>query len=954
MNRFDHISDEDLLQIENACAGFERRIRRKSDVSIEAILCDFPKRIQPVLFRELLAIEIEFHFAAGSTPSLQDYRDRFPHQKNAVDEIYQETIKELSKGGSTPEAEDLTRGHLKTIDENARSSGSQDDSADGDAERVPVTPPQHTPDDQQEVTADVSLDGELESNDDTMMLDSGTVDAPVSARSDLEAVIPVYGDDKRYQVVSEIDRGGMGIVLKVQDVQLNRTLAMKVIRGQEFSDPNSNRAPSADRLARFMREASITSRLDHPGVVPVHELARDDHGRLFFTMKMVQGKTLSRVAKEMRAKDPSRMRARILEVLVRVCDTLAFAHSHGVIHRDLKPANIMVGDYGEAYVMDWGLAKVIRGEHQTRETVENDQSIEDQVKSAGQTLDGSVMGTPNYMPPEQASGKLEELDERSDIYSLGALLYEVLTGTKPYAEHKNPVDVVMAVCSVPPLPINEVEKKAPIELVAIAEKAMAREKSERYASVTEIGNDIRAYLNNRVVAAYRTGFWAEAEKWIVRNRAVLATALLLLIGGLIVVAFQQFSYSSSMHLVNQELSDQSEELEEKNLRLKESLNAQKIARVKEQEANDRLWGRKLIQDATRILDDTGNSTLAGLLVVKAIDQYRYRTVESQSALYACLSRLNESQVFAEHGDDVTDARFSPDGKKVATCSRDGRCMIWEVASGELVTLISNHNHSQLNELCFSQDGKRILISGHQGTVGIWDTETGQRQILKFIRKNRITSLAFTANDSLFAVNDKQKILFFDSRSGEIAKQFELQESESEVSQFAVSPDQQYLTAGYFDGKVAIWKFETGELVSLLDAHGSESAQPSMVAYVEFNSNSDLCVTSTKTRDNAPTSPAIVWEVATGKPVATLPSRNGVANAQFLKGTNLIVYCPAYGENHYIKIWDADQKTILASSEVLKHCPNWVKLSPDQTSLVAVSNSKDVTYWRMETHHGKPS
>ncbi len=231
----------------------------------------------------------------------------------------------------------------------------------------------------------------------------------------------------RYRVVGELARGGMGVVLKGHDVELGRDVAMKVLRDEHVKRP--------EVVQRFVEEAQIGGQLQHPGIVPVYELGVDESQRPFFAMKLVKGRTLAALllAKSEAAAD----RHRLLSVFEATCLTLAYAHSRGVIHRDLKPSNIMVGAFGEVQVVDWGLAKVLGqgGVADEKRVADSNRSVIATIRSTdtgSHSLAGSVLGTPAYMPPEQAQGFVDRLDERGDVFSLGAILCEIVTGQPPY------------------------------------------------------------------------------------------------------------------------------------------------------------------------------------------------------------------------------------------------------------------------------------------------------------------------------------------------------------------------------------------------------------------------------------------------------------------------------------------------------------------------------------------
>lgn len=353
----------------------------------------------------------------------------------------------------------------------------------------------------------------------------------------LSARGPAYA---RYVVQGELARGGMGVVHRVYDADARRVVAMK-----RLLDPND--APAGEgagahlvvdrRLGRFLEEAQVTSQLNHPGIVPVHEIGVDDRGRAYFTMEMVRGEDLRHVLDKVRKGEDGWNTTRALTVLLRVCEAVAFAHDRGVIHRDLKPSNVMVGRYGEVYVMDWGLARVLSQDdtHDVRirppaERVrsERDNTRNDAPRSPLVTMDGDVIGTPAYMAPEQARG--ERVGPAADVYGIGAILYHLLTGRPPYSPPGTTPDrqeIWQRVQSGSPPTVSSIAPSVSSELDAICDKAMAHVINDRYPSVSELADDLRAYLELRVVSAYATGPIAQLGKWVARNRAAagIATAL---------------------------------------------------------------------------------------------------------------------------------------------------------------------------------------------------------------------------------------------------------------------------------------------------------------------------------------------------------------------------------------------------------------------------------------------
>jgi serine/threonine protein kinase/formylglycine-generating enzyme required for sulfatase activity len=352
---------------------------------------------------------------------------------------------------------------------------------------------------------------------------------------------------RRYTSEGEIARGGQGAVLAVRDSTLNRTLAMKVALASGRNEPGST--PSDARsLGRFLEEAQVTAQLDHPGIVPVHELGLDPEKRVYFTMKLVKGRDLRGIFEMVRTGAEDWTQTRALSVLLKVCEAMSYAHSKGVIHRDLKPSNVMVGKFGEVYVMDWGLARVLgtedRKDIRIRPALTSALSSarhegDDDLESPLVTMDGDVVGTPAFMPPEQARGELAAMGPHSDVYAVGAMLYQLLTGEMPYVRAGSRLSnraVWALVQRGPPEPVHALAPRIPAELAAICEKAMARDVVARYPDMSALAADLRAYLEHQVVGAYETGAVAELRKWVRRNRSLagaLAAVFVAVVAGLV-------------------------------------------------------------------------------------------------------------------------------------------------------------------------------------------------------------------------------------------------------------------------------------------------------------------------------------------------------------------------------------------------------------------------------------
>ncbi len=323
-------------------------------------------------------------------------------------------------------------------------------------------------------------------------------------------------DPQHYVRGKEIARGGMGRIVTARDRRLGRTVALKEL----FID-------SSELAARFEREARITAKLQHPAIVNLLEAGTWPSGEPFYAMKLVSGESLDKaIAKRETLAD----RLGLLPTVIAVVDALAYAHANRVIHRDLKPANVLVGEFGETVVIDWGLAKDLGEPGEPGESVGSLRVA----GAPGETVAGAVMGTPAYMPPEQAKGAA--VDERADVYALGALLYHVLGGAAPFTG-RTVDEIIGRVIEGTRAPLGA---DVPADLVTIVDKAMARDAADRYPTAKELAADLKSFQTGQLVGAHRYSTWQLIRRWIRKHRtavtvAAIATIALAVLG---VVSFR--------------------------------------------------------------------------------------------------------------------------------------------------------------------------------------------------------------------------------------------------------------------------------------------------------------------------------------------------------------------------------------------------------------------------------
>jgi tetratricopeptide (TPR) repeat protein/tRNA A-37 threonylcarbamoyl transferase component Bud32 len=349
-------------------------------------------------------------------------------------------------------------------------------------------------------------------------LQSTTTDHP--GRADTPAALGVGAlhapadVSDRYQIIRLHQTGGLGQVWLARDKAVGRDVALKTIRPE--------RAAGQGARTRFVREARLTGQLEHPSIVPLYDIA-DGGAAPFYVMRFISGRTLAESSADYhRRRAEGRVGAldlnTLLDAFVNVCRAVAFAHSRNVLHRDLKGQNVAVGEYGEVFLLDWGLAKSI-GEAETPTPSAADEG-EGEV-----TAPGAAVGTPTYMAPEVAAGGLAT--KASDVYGLGAILYALLAGRAPYCG--GTADVIRQVTTTDPAPVEAANPKAPRPLVAVARKAMARNPADRYSSADELATEVRRWLADEPVQAYREPLAARAARWARRRKtAVVAAAVLLL------------------------------------------------------------------------------------------------------------------------------------------------------------------------------------------------------------------------------------------------------------------------------------------------------------------------------------------------------------------------------------------------------------------------------------------
>ena len=406
----------------------------------------------------------------------------------------------------------------------------------------------------------------------------------------------------KFHIGRELGRGGTAQVLAARDVSLRRDVALKYLARPEAGQ------------ARFIEEAQITAQLQHPNIVPVYELGVDRQKRAYMAMKRVHGRTLAQVIanahghSDRHPTEWARFLRRLLDVFVKVCDAIGYAHARKVIHRDLKPDNVMVGAFGEVLVMDWGLARPIGAD--VPESVDllvpgqkppSDVKSDRRHRNALLTLDGQILGTLPYMPPEQAEGRHSELDTRADIYSLGAILYQVLTNSPPFTG--TDIDKLQEQVSAGRLvpPSRRGGERVPRELEGVVLRAMAFDPEDRYPTVGALRADIERYLDGRALESVQYGKIELLAKWVQRNRVmaggIAATVLAVLAGviGMVLVDSEARARDARAQADQQRVEGEKRDAELKSVRLQAEREAAERRSLVDSQARREAELRTMVQ-----------------------------------------------------------------------------------------------------------------------------------------------------------------------------------------------------------------------------------------------------------------------------------------------------------------------------------------------------------------------
>lgn len=559
---------------------------------------------------------------------------------------------------------------------------------------------------------------------------SGTL--PASDADVLAAVVAAgrvhyFGD---YELLEEIARGGMGVVYRARQVTLNRIVAVKMILSGQFA--------SKEDIQRFRAEAEAAAHLDHPGIVPVYEVGEFE-GQHYFSMGFVDGASLTSEL----ADGP--LAPRRAAALVRnVAEAVGYAHGEGVIHRDLKPGNILLDGSGRPRVTDFGLAKRLRAEESL-------------------TATGQILGTPSYMPPEQATGRADRVRETADVYSLGAVLYACLTGRPPF-QADNPMDTMRQVLDQEPVPPRQLNPLIPRDLETICLKCLEKSRRRRYATMQNLSTDLERFLNGEPVEARPISSVARLGRWC-RRRPVVASLLVLLV-------LSMTTGTAVSSYFGWRASERAEAAEVAEGLATERATAEASARAAERE--ERLRAERL---AARIAMNRGldmcrrGETHEGLLwLARALEGVPEDSAELERAVRTHLGTWRErcKPVTAVHSLRGEFVAISPDGRFVLTrASADEgseQLVVHETESGR--TVWDGTIDGVFREAFFSDDGDWLAVSVEEGILLVQSLETPESEIRTLRHDNPVDQAAFVGDGpTLMSIDEKSTLRNWDPATG---------------------------------------------------------------------------------------------------------------------------------------------------------------------------------------------
>lgn len=739
----------------------------------------------------------------------------------------------------------------------------------------------------------------------------------------------------RYKLLNKIGEGGMGTVwLAEQEEPVKRKVALKVIKAA---------LSSKEVVARFEAERQALAMMDHPNIAKVLDAGTAENGSPFIAMELVDGIPITKFCDERRLSVDERLR-----LILPVCKAVQHAHQKGILHRDLKPSNVLVTTRDDEHVpkvIDFGLAKAVTGGLKL-----TDKTM--------QTEFGKVVGTLQYMSPEQAGLDTPDVDTRTDIYSLGVILYELLTGSTPLDKDTLGSNAFLKVLKIirekdPPRPSNRLntstheaitrvgnQRKISVgklkqilrgELDWVVMKALEKDRTRRYQTANDFANDIVKYLRGESVEARPISTWYQLQKFASRNRglvsAILAIGVALLIGiaGTSYGLFRANQKADEAEVNRKLAEEKSKEAEKERRTAKASeqaaLKAERIASEESQRAQDAAAAAKFQLANARF--EANRASDARDLLHQIPQEYR-----DNFEWKFCSRHFTGSDITCYgHRSWVYKVAFSPTGKMIASASRDGKIKLWEVESGKEIASLDGHKQ-QVGSVAFSPDGTRLASASFDSSMKIWDTTTFQEIADLSGHKKLAATVVFSPDGTrLASSSDDKTVKIWDAES--FKELMSLSGHQGEVGSVVFSPDGKQLASCSVDNTIKLWNADTGKIERTLTGHLAS------VISVAYSPDGKLLASASEDIIK-------LWNPETGEEVTSL-----VGHSQFV---HFVAFSPdgtrlaSAGRDRTVKLWDVKTYQQMRTFTGHSGWVNGVAFSPDGSRLASASFDKTVKLW----------